>query len=72
MLPRLEYTDEARRECKRYRQFPRRHSPLSVTRRTGEILDAVRWIRANPEINPVRRVASDTGLRLRRQNSGSL
>jgi plasmid stabilization system protein ParE len=55
-LPRLEYTDDAYRDFKRCRQFLRRQSPGNVSRRMRELMNAVRGVRANPEISPVRKV----------------
>ena len=66
--PRIRYTDEARQDFERCRQFLRRHSPDTVSRRTRELFSAVRRIVENPELNPVRKVDPDTGLHLRRCN----
>jgi plasmid stabilization system protein ParE len=67
-LPAVEYTKEARRDLDRCRQFLRRHSPANAWQRTREIVGAIRRIRENPEMNPVRRMDPDTGLHLRRCN----
>ena len=67
-LPTLDYTKDAHRDFKRCRQFLRRQSPRSASRRRREMMNAVRRVRANPEINPVRKVDPVTGLHLRRHN----
>ncbi len=66
--PRVSYTQEARRDFDRCRQFLRRHSPANTWRRTREFFTAVRRIVENPELNPVRKVDPNTGLHLRRCN----
>jgi plasmid stabilization system protein ParE len=67
-LPRVDYTREARREFDLCRQLLRRHSPDQAWDRTREIVGAVRRIRANPEMHPVRTIDPLTGLALRRCN----
>jgi plasmid stabilization system protein ParE len=67
-LPRIKYTKEARRDFDQCRHFLRRHSPATAQRRIREIIRAIRRIRENPEMRPVRQVSTETGLPLRRCN----
>jgi plasmid stabilization system protein ParE len=69
-LPRVEYTLEARRDFDRCRHFLRRHSPENAWRRTRDLVSAIRRIRQQPELRPVRAVAPDGALPLRRWNVG--
>ena len=67
-LAKVEYTADARHDMKRCRQFLRRRSPGNVTRRIRGVMSAIRTVSATPKINPVRKVAPETGLHLRRHN----
>jgi plasmid stabilization system protein ParE len=68
--PKLRYTDVARRELQRCRQFLRRRSPNTVTRRMRELMNGVRALRDFPKLNRVRQVDPATGLEFRRYNVG--
>jgi plasmid stabilization system protein ParE len=68
--PKVEYTDVARREFRRCRQFLRRRSPNTVTRRIRELMNGVRTVRDFPKLNRVRHVDPTTGFQFRRYNVG--
>ena len=70
LLPALEYTLDARRDLRQCRQFLRRHSPGTVTRRLRELANGVRAVCEFPEMNRVREVLPGTGFELRRHNVG--